>query len=102
MKNLRWRRILFLIIPVTFLCMLIFFFLLGSHVSADAGNLNHLKGYESILVRDGDTISTLAASYAEEYSHFTKDEYVKAIVSLNNLSSEYIQSGCYLLLPKYR
>lgn len=101
MKNLRWRRILFLLIPVTFLSMLVFFFLLGSHVSADTGNINDLKGYESVLIKDGDTISSLASSYAEEYSHFTKGEYVKAIVSLNNLSSEYIQSGSYLLLPKY-
>lgn len=103
MKNIRRRRILFLFIPVTFFMLLFFFFLFsGKSVSADAGNLNDMKSYESVLVRDGDTISSLADCYAEKYSHFSKKEYIEAIVSLNNLSSEYIQSGSYLLLPQYR
>lgn len=104
MKNLRWRRILFLLIPATLILAFIFFFALcsGNRVSADAGDLNTMKSYESVLVREGDTISSLADSYVKEYSHFTKREYVKAIVDLNQLSSEYIQSGSYLLLPRYR
>lgn len=104
MKNLRWKRILFVLVPTTIVFMFIFFFIFssGSHVSADAGDLNDMKSYESVLVRDGDTITSLADNYVKEYSHFTKSEYVEAIVSLNNLSSEYIQSGSYLLLPRYR
>lgn len=103
-NNIRWKRILFLIIPVTLISIIVFFFIIGagSHVSADAGDLNTMKGYESVLVREGDTISSLADSYVEKYSHFSKAKYVEAIISLNNLSSEYIQSGNYLLLPRYR
>lgn len=102
MKNIRRRRILFLLVPVTLFMLLFFFFLFsGKSVSADAGNLNQMKSYESVLVREGDTISSLADCYAKEYSHFSKKEYIEAIVSLNDLSSEYIQSGRYLLLPQY-
>lgn len=104
MKNLRWKHILFLIIPAILILAFIFSFAFssGNRVSADAGDLNTMKSYESVLVREGDTISSLADSYAKEYSHLTKEDYVEAIVSLNNLSSEYIQSGSYLLMPRYR
>lgn len=102
MKNIRLRRIAFLLIPATMLLLLAFFFLFGSHAAAEAGDLNDMKSYESVLVRDGDTLSSLATAYAEEYSHFTNTEYMEAIVSLNNLSSEYIHSGDYILLPRYR
>lgn len=73
----------------------------SSQVSADSGNLNTMKSYESILVREGDTLTALADRYAGDKSHFSSRQYMTAIISLNNLSSEYIEAGQYLLLPNY-
>lgn len=89
-------------ISVTIILLLIFLYLMGNHATAEAGNLNDMKGYESILIKDGDTLSSIATCYAKEYSHYSDHEYMDAIVSLNSLTSEHIQSGVYILLPKYR
>ena len=93
---------LLLFVPVTIVLLIIFFFLMGNHATAEAGNLNDMKGYESVLIKDGDTLSSIASCYAKEYSHYSDREYMNAIVSLNSLTSEHIQSGVYILLPKYR
>lgn len=93
---------MFLLLPITLVLFIIFFLLLGNQATAEAGNLNEMKGYESVLIKDGDTLTTIADTYAKEYSHYTNSEYLDAIVSLNSLSTEHIQSGGYLLLPKYR
>lgn len=93
----------FLLIPVTLLLLLFFFTtLFGSAASAETCVIDEMKGYESVLIKDGDTLSSVAASYAKEYSYFSEEDYQEAIAVLNNLSSEYIQSGNYLLLPQYR
>ena len=76
--------------------------MLGSSASAEAGDMNVMKSYDTVLIKDGDTLSSVAASYADSYSHFSEEDYQEAIISLNNLSSEYIQAGSYLLLPQYR
>lgn len=102
MKNKRLHRIVFFLIPATLFLLLAFFFIFGSHAAAEAGDLNDMKSYESVLVKDGDTLCSIATFYAKEYSHYTNREYMDAIIALNNLSSEYIHSGDYILLPRYR
>lgn len=82
--------------------MVCFFVAGGSDASANSGDLNNMKSYESVLIKEGDTLSSLARQYASPKSHFSVHEYQKAIVSLNNLSSEYIKAGNYLLLPNYK
>lgn len=100
--NAKRGHMAYLLIPATLILLLIFFLAFGCSVSAETGNLNDMKSYETVLVKDGDTLSSVAASYAKEYSHFSEKDYQEAIVSLNSLSSEYIQAGSYLLLPQYR
>ncbi|MCH5266598.1 MAG: LysM peptidoglycan-binding domain-containing protein [Lachnospiraceae bacterium] len=78
-----------------------FFLFFSSPVSADSGRLHEMKGYESVLIRDGDTLSSLAYSYAPVKSHMSENEYLAAVISLNNMSSEYIRAGEYLLIPDF-
>ena len=92
---------LFLFLPVTIILFLIFLFSMGYNATAEAGNLNDMKGYESVLIKDGDTLSSIATCYAKEYSNYSDRDYMDAIVSLNSLTTEHIQSGVYILLPKY-
>lgn len=96
------NHLLFFLIPFTLLVMVILFLLLGNHASAEDGNLNEIKRYETILVKEGDTLHSIANSYAKKLSYYSNSEYLEAILSLNSLDSEFIQSGKYILLPIYR
>ena len=58
--------------------------------------------YRKVLIKSGDTLSSLADTYAEKYSNLSKAEYEEAIISLNSLSSENIHAGGYLLLPNFK
>ena len=75
MKNTRKKsHISFLLISSTILLFFFFFLMLGNPVSAEAGNMKEMKSYESILVKEGDTLSSVAATYANVYSCFSKEE----------------------------
>lgn len=101
MNTLKNHLLLFLI-PFTIFVMIGVFFLFGTHVFAEAGDLNDMKRYETVLVKSGDTLCSIADLYAEKNSHFSKIEYMESIISLNALDSEYIQAGQYILIPIYR
>ena len=83
---------------VLILCM-IFFFIFSTKASADSGDLTDIRGYEQILVRSGDTLDGLAAAYAPRLSHVSAAEYKSQIVRLNNLASDYLREGVYLMMP---
>lgn len=86
-------------VTVVALCTM-FCVLYSSQVSANNGDYNRIKGYEQVLVRPGDTLTSLARDYSTRYYHGSVSEYREQIVRLNNLSSEYIRSGTYLMMPK--
>ena len=88
-----------LMILIIAMLFFVFFTVFGSSASADSGNLNSIQGYEKVLVRPGDTLDSLAFSYAEDNSHLSASEYKSQIVKLNGLSTEYLTEGVYLLLP---
>lgn len=102
MKRLLNSHYLLLVTVPTLLVAACFFLLFSRPVSADSGQTGVMKGYEAVLVRDGDTLSSLACSYASVKSHMSEKEYLEAVVSLNNISSsEYIRAGEYLLMPNF-
>lgn len=70
--------------------------------SADMSGQHTMKSYENVLIKSGDTLSSLADTYAEKYSNLSKAEYEEAIISLNSLPSENIHAGGYLLLPNFK
>ena len=74
----------------------------GKTASADMSGQHTMKSYENVLIKSGDTLSSLADTYAEKYSNLSKAEYEEAIISLNSLSSENIHAGGYLLLPNFK
>lgn len=83
--------------------ILCFGFFFRTDVSAGGTEgLGEVRQVESVLVKKGDTLSSLANTYAKELSQLSEDEYLCQIVELNNLESEYIQAGHYILLPDYR
>ena len=101
MKKHKKTSFSFLLIPATIIMLFVFFILFGNHAAAEEGDLNQIQRYESILIKDGDTLSSISNMYAKKFSHYTQQTYMEAIIDLNNLSSEYIHSGNYILLPVY-
>ena len=81
-----------------FLCIL-FFILFSTRASADTGDISGIHGYEQILVRPGDTLDGLATHYAPIYSRIPVTEYKHYIIRLNNLASDYLREGVYLMMP---
>ena len=58
------NHITILLITITLVSVLIFFFLLGNHASADNGAAVRINGYDSVLIRDGDTLNSIANRHA--------------------------------------
>ncbi len=76
-----------------------FCFIFSSQATADEGDTGRIRGYEQVLIRPGDTLTSLSKEYAAKYYRGTVSEYKEQIVRLNNLSSEYIHEGVYLMMP---
>lgn len=104
MSNQQNKPISLLLIPITIFLVILFctFLGTGNSVAAEEGEHSQMQRYESILIRDGDTLSSISADYAEQYSSYSEQIYMQSIIELNDLSSEYIQAGNYILLPVYR
>lgn len=69
-----------------------------SHVSADE-RIRYDKSFISIELQDGDTLSSIAEEYALSPSEYRS--YIAEVKSINNLKSDTIHSGCYLMIPVY-
>lgn len=101
MKKSKFNVGALFILPVliVFVCL---WLIMGTEASANTGDINQLKNYESVLIKDGDTLTSIAAEHAECYSYYSNEKYMEAIMNLNNLESEHIKSGSYLLLPNFK
>ena len=56
--------------------------------------------YESIQIHNGDTLWSLAKEH--NTSELSTNDFVKEIMEINNLSSDYIANGNYLIIPVYK
>lgn len=99
-KIIKTDRLVALIVIIT-LCVS-FCFLFSSQANADEGDTGRIRGYEQVLIRPGDTLTSLSKKYAAKYYRGSVSEYKEQIVRLNNLSSEYIREGIYLMMPVSR
>ena len=73
--------------------------LFTSQATAEEGDTIRIRGYEQVLIRPGDTLDSLAHTSASRYFRGSVSEYKEQIVRLNNLSSDYIREGVYLMMP---
>lgn len=100
-KSFYYPKTYILLTILTFVLILLFFFFMRTQASADTGSYMEVKSYETCLIREGDTLSSIAADNASRLSHVTSSEYMQQIMSFNNMDSEHIKAGQYLLLPNY-
>jgi cell division protein YceG involved in septum cleavage len=57
------------------------------------------KSFISIEVNNGDTLTSIAQDYAVSAGEY--DSYISEVKTINNLESDTIHAGCYLLVPVY-
>ncbi len=67
-------------------------------VKADE-RVQYNKSFISIEIASGDTLSSIAEKYAITGTEY--DDYIQEVRNINNLSSDTIHSGCYLMIPVY-
>lgn len=94
------------VLPILLIPVLVLFISLcfspEPEVSAEYGGLEEVSSVESVLVKKGDTVSSIAEKYAAKYSQISVKQYADDIYELNNMTSEHIKAGNYILLPNYR
>ena len=58
------------------------------------------KYYKSIMIKEGDTLWSIAKQY-ETDAYKNTQEYIDELIETNNLSSDGIQEGQYLMVVYY-
>ena len=96
-SNIVLRRVLLLVGTLTVILICTFalsMFITAKHTQAAQHDTQIT--YESIRIHSGDSLWSIAREY-----HGMKDtaDFVEELRVLNNLSSDRIQSGSYLLVP---
>lgn len=56
-----------------------------------------VKCYKSIELQEGDTLWGIAETYMDD-TYESVDEYISELKKLNNLESDEIHEGCYLMV----
>lgn len=68
--------------------------------NANKNQVQRFKYFTSLEIENGDTIWDIAKqNMTEEYDSI--NDYIKEIKQCNNLSSDHITTGHYLLIPYY-
>lgn len=95
-KIINDNRIMLTIVLVVFLSL----FLFGGMklVQADE-SFQYEKSFTTIEIEAGDTLSSIAAEYS--ISSVEDADYIQEVKEINNLKSDTIHIGCYLLVPVY-
>ncbi|MCM1180180.1 MAG: LysM peptidoglycan-binding domain-containing protein [Clostridium sp.] len=57
------------------------------------------KSFVSIEIESGDTLTSIAQEYAPSGAVYT--DYIVEVKNINNLQSDTIHAGCYLMIPVY-
>lgn len=103
-RNAEIRKHIFqLIFAAGFICIVLFF--INSMIS-EAGDAKEedisVKCYKNICVEQGETLTSIARTYADEVHYETIDSYIQEVVYMNHLkSADDISAGFYLIIPYY-
>ena len=99
-QQLHYRRALSAAMILTAIMAIVFS--IGALSTRAASSVIKKKHYESVLLQNGDTLTTLSSEYRDDEEQ-TYDEFVSDVCSANDLSDpDTIHEGCYLLIPVYK
>ena len=92
------------ILALVVLALVIFGILLGTGMNALASSdkdiASYNKYYVSIRVESGDTLWTIADEYIDGFN-IDKDDYIKEVCEINEISKDDIHAGDYIVVPYY-
>lgn len=105
-KRRKNRRSLFNanVFKLSFCAFIIVFVCLAAIINVTASNSieNVSKQYKSILIDEGDTLWNIAEiNNNQTLSCISHNEYIEDVMAINNISSESITAGNYIIIPIY-
>lgn len=87
-------------VSIAIVAIILLVFCITTKVKAANYNRERSLRVKSIMIQEGDTLWDIAASnYSEEYSSISA--YVEKIKECNNITSDIIHTGMYLIIPYY-
>ncbi len=101
----QWRHhykiVMFCAIPI-FVLVCILSVCAGSiRVEGTEERVTEAAIYEPVRICRGDSLWSIARANLEHPTNERIQEYIKEIISLNNMSSTSIHEGNYILIPRY-
>ena len=86
-----------MLIALVILVIILSFFI-GTRMVHANESIEYNKSFISIEIDQGDTLISIAQEHALT-SHY--DEYISEVKKINNLETDTIHAGCYLMIPIY-
>lgn len=101
MKKINYGKVfLCVIFPVlVFVCCISFYKSIGAE--SKGNKVDDVVAYESVLVRKGDTLWSIAKENLDQPSDAEVRDYVNEIANINNISPTNIHAGNYVIVPRY-
>lgn len=96
-KNIIYNKIIMLTIGAVLFFSI--FIIRGMDMVQANESVQYNKSFMSIEIEAGDTLTSIAEEYAVSEAEY--HEYIAEIKSINNLKSDTIHAGCYLMIPVY-
>lgn len=97
-KKLMKRRFMISMFCIVFLFM-IFSGFIGINANAKSNDAPEVyKYYTGITVKSGDSLWAYAETYAPDGNY---EKYIKEVMNINNLNSDKILPGYYIIVPYY-
>lgn len=100
-RNSRSSRTLFYLFSVMMVCFLTMLLVLSHSLKTNANERRAASDriYSSICIQDGDTLWKIANEYKPE--DVSTKEYIRSLKKINQISSDTITSGHYLIVYDY-
>lgn len=92
----QYRHLIFVLVAIIMVLMILLF---TSHNSVAQADEMVIETYRSEIIQPGDTLWTLAEEY--RLPDMAIEEYIKEVRRINQMNSNELVSGEYLILPIY-
>ncbi len=103
-RNAEIRRNFFLLVLAVFFIGIVIFgvnSMISEAGTAGEENLS-FKYYKNVCIGQGESLTSLARTYADEEHYENHDSYIREVVYMNHLEdADNICAGTYLIIPYY-
>jgi len=99
-REIRRNIILAVAATIVLIVLALSFHSITSLASSDTEDISY-KYFTSIEIEKGDTLWDIAEEYFDADHYACKNDYIAEVMVMNNLKSDEIVSGQYLIIPYY-